>query len=121
MYFNAWNTFAILPAVYATVFLGLTDFPRSALISSGDYSYGVYLYSGPIQQAVVSAFPDHRTWWENLLISAPFIVLAAVGSCHLVEKQVLRLRPLLAIVEGRWVIIRDRGLKALAKGAQPSS
>lgn len=105
---NGWNSFAVLPVVYLTAYLGLTSPRRNRLVSSGDYSYGVYLYSGPIQQAVVAAFPLHRTWWENLLISTPLVLIMAAGSWHLIEKRALKLRPILAEAERHWIPIRDR-------------
>ena len=30
---------------YMTVFIGLFPFPKFSLLKSGDYSYGIYLYS----------------------------------------------------------------------------
>jgi peptidoglycan/LPS O-acetylase OafA/YrhL len=29
----------------------------------GDYSYGIYLYGFPIQQALVEVFPTLKVWW----------------------------------------------------------
>ena len=43
--------FISFPAAYLTVYLGLLNPRRSNLLLSGDYSYGMYLYGYPIQQA----------------------------------------------------------------------
>jgi peptidoglycan/LPS O-acetylase OafA/YrhL len=78
---------------YMTVFIGLTNFPKSKLLQSGDYSYGIYLYGFPITQVLVTAVPALRT---NIfvLIAAAFVCtgLFAFLSWHLVEKRFLRLR-----------------------------
>jgi peptidoglycan/LPS O-acetylase OafA/YrhL len=77
-----------LPAAYLTVYLGLTTFPRAKLLLSGDYSYGVYLYGFPIQQAIVALFPAHRTWWFNLILAYIVTGAFAVFSWWVVEKPV---------------------------------
>jgi peptidoglycan/LPS O-acetylase OafA/YrhL len=115
---NYWNSFAVLPLTYCTVYLGLADPPRSRIISSGDYSYGIYLYSGPIQQAVIAAFPAYRTWWLNLLISVPLVALAAAGSWHLIEKRALKLRPALKALERHWMPVSDQ-IFAFCLGMMP--
>ncbi len=78
-----------LPAAYLTVFLGLTNPPKIPLIMHGDYSYGIYLYAGPMQQAVLALFPTHREWWFNLGCAVIPVCLFAAFSWHVVEKPVL--------------------------------
>jgi peptidoglycan/LPS O-acetylase OafA/YrhL len=57
----------------------------------GDYSYGVYIYSFPIQQCVVMLNPGISPWavafWSGL-----GTLCAAVLSWHLVERPAMRLR-----------------------------
>jgi peptidoglycan/LPS O-acetylase OafA/YrhL len=55
----------------------------------GDYSYGIYLYGFPIQQAVVFLGLDRLIWWQNALISIPLITLFAMCSWHLIERPIL--------------------------------
>jgi peptidoglycan/LPS O-acetylase OafA/YrhL len=88
-------------ASYFTVYLGLLNPPRNRLVLGGDYSYGLYLYGYPIQQAV-AAFPQTREWWINLAISLPLAIVFAAGSWHLLEKRVLKLRT--------WVMRMEDGL-----------
>lgn len=84
---------AAVPIAYNTVFLGLTDFRRISLLRTGDYSYPLYLYSFPIQQAVFLLAPGiGRTWLGNLAISTPFALALAVFSWHMVEKPAQRQR-----------------------------
>jgi peptidoglycan/LPS O-acetylase OafA/YrhL len=78
------------PAIaYVTVYVGLLDIRRTFLLWLGDVSYGVYLYSFAIQQAVYQLLPEYRSWHENFIIS--IVVSCAVGylSWHLVELPVL--------------------------------
>jgi peptidoglycan/LPS O-acetylase OafA/YrhL len=79
-------------AVYMTIFIGHTRIPRIPVLNSGDYSYGVYLYGNPIQQAVRAALPWTNTAWLNLLFSVPLILAFAAFSWHALEKQLLKLR-----------------------------
>ncbi len=81
-----------LAASYFTVYLGMQRIPRVPVLMAGDYSYGIYLYSFPIQQTVVWLLPDERQWFVNLAISAPLAILFAAASWHYVEKPCLRLR-----------------------------
>jgi peptidoglycan/LPS O-acetylase OafA/YrhL len=83
-------------ATYFVVYLGMLRIPRVPVLMAGDYSYGIYLYSFPIQQALIWRFPDERAWYFNLLTSAPLTIVFAAGSWHLLEKPVLSLRKRLA-------------------------
>jgi peptidoglycan/LPS O-acetylase OafA/YrhL len=57
----------------------------------GDYSYGVYLYAFPIQQALVFIFPD---WSVATLIfvAGSFTLILAICSWHWIEQPALQLR-----------------------------
>jgi peptidoglycan/LPS O-acetylase OafA/YrhL len=83
---------APLPVAYVVVFLGLTNPRRIAILESGDYSYGIYLYAFPIQQAVIATGLLPRNGWVQLAASIPLILLLAVCSWHLWEKHWLKLR-----------------------------
>lgn len=103
-----------LPAAYITVFLGLTNPRKIPILMDGDYSYGIYLYASPIQQAVIDLFPAHRTWWFNLLVAfVPFCLFAAF-SWHVVEKPVLDHRKLFVGVVDRCVAGVVNGLRRIA-------
>lgn len=57
----------------------------------GDYSYGVYLYAFPIQQALVFIFPD----WSVLtliFVAGSFTLILAICSWHWIEQPALQLR-----------------------------
>ncbi len=83
--------FVALPAAYITVYLGLANPARSTWLLSGDYSYGIFLYGYPIQQAVAT-IPALHEWYLNLLVTTPIVCIIAVGSWWLVEKPCLARR-----------------------------
>jgi peptidoglycan/LPS O-acetylase OafA/YrhL len=81
--------FVDVPAAYATVYLGLMNPRKNKYVLSGDYSYGLYLYGYPLQQAFVSINPYVRNWYWNLLVAIPATFLIAYISWWLVEKPAL--------------------------------
>lgn len=111
--------FGIVPTAYLTVYLGLLNPPRSKMISSGDYSYGIFLYGFPIQQAVSALFPNYRYWWFNLVVSLPIVIAVAYLSWHLVEKRALGLRPLMKRLEARFVPLNDHVLSLFSRLLPP--
>ncbi|MFT3788728.1 MAG: acyltransferase [Tepidisphaeraceae bacterium] len=52
----------------------------------GDFSYGVYLFSFPLQQLIVTWFGGRIHWSTLLAISLPGSILVAALSWHLVER-----------------------------------
>lgn len=95
--------FTALPVAYFTAYLGLLNPPRNSVVLSGDYSYGMYLYAYPIQQAVVALFPDHRNWYFNLAVSLPLAVAFAAFSWWCIEKPVMDRKGVLRTLE-EWYI-----------------
>jgi len=83
---------APLPVSYLTIFLGLTNPRKAALLETGDYSYGIFLYGFPIQQAVVATGLVPLNGWITLLVAVPFVAFVAFCSWHLCEKHVLKLK-----------------------------
>jgi peptidoglycan/LPS O-acetylase OafA/YrhL len=85
----------IVPAfvTYITIFIGTSNFPKSKILQSGDYSYGIYLYGFPIMQALVASVPYVR---GKFFVFAPLALVLTFAfaflSWHLVEKRFLKLR-----------------------------
>jgi peptidoglycan/LPS O-acetylase OafA/YrhL len=75
---------------YLTVYLGLTNPPKTLIVKIGDLSYGVFLYSFTIQQ--LGVYVGVREWWTNLLFAVPLCLLFALFSWTCVEKPFLGLR-----------------------------
>lgn len=94
------TTFSVMPAAtvlavpiygYVCVFIGATKMPKLPFFSRGDYSYGIYLYGFPIQQAVAAATGVVNPFALFLMAVPPITAMAAL-SWHLVEKPTLKLR-----------------------------
>jgi len=90
---NPLFAFASAPLfVYVVAYAGLSEKLVLPFISRGDYSYGIYLYGYPLQQAMIQTMP----WIDNrasfFLASVVAAGLMAVFSWHMIEKPVLRLR-----------------------------
>ncbi|RYE40444.1 MAG: acyltransferase [Hyphomicrobiales bacterium] len=59
----------------------------------GDPSYGIYLFAFPFQQAVIAYFWPEAGFWQTLALATSCTVALAYASWHLLEKQVLKLKP----------------------------
>lgn len=90
-----------LPAVYATVYLGTLNPPRYRRLLSGDYSYGMYLYGFPLQQALMVLLPG-LAWYENAAAGIILALGAAYLSWWFVEKPTQALKPALLRFEARY-------------------
>ena len=104
---NSLDRLAVVPITYMTVFLGLTNPRPNKLILSGDYSYGLYLYGWPLQQAFSALAPSYRYWYLNILFTVPCASLAAVCSWWVIERPALSLRPYLKELEARYILARS--------------
>lgn len=82
---------------YMIIFLGLTPLPRLPLFSRGDYSYGVYLYGFPLQQAILQVFPFVKSLWTFIPLSIIAATAMAIFSWHVIEKPALRVRKSLSL------------------------
>lgn len=108
--------FVTLPIAYFTNYIGLLNPPRDRYLMSGDYSYGLYVFSYPVQQ-VIASYPQMRIWWLNDLIALPISLLIAYVSWHLLEKRALGLRGRLVDFEG-WILTQWRRAP-WARGPRP--
>ena len=91
-----------LLAAYFTVWLGLMRLRPSLLTQHGDYSYGIFLFGFPIQQAMTQLMgPPFQEWYWNIATALPPTILFAVISWHAVEKPSLALRGPLKRLEDR--------------------
>lgn len=65
----------------------------------GDYSYGIYIYAFPIQQALVAAMPGISVF-SLFILSSVTTLCFAIASWHLIERRALTLKKL-SINHGR--------------------
>ena len=90
---------APLPLAYVTVYFGVQRFKLPGLQMAANYSYPVYLYGFPIQQAVCSVFPDHRVWYFNFLVAGAITIGVGALSWHFLESKIsARRKPILNFV-----------------------
>jgi peptidoglycan/LPS O-acetylase OafA/YrhL len=94
-----------IPVTYVTVYLGLLDPPKVRGLFGGDYSYGLYLYGFPIQQAFASMGPWAHHWYLNLGFTLALGFSIAFLSWHYIEKPALALRRFLPTLEKRAVTL----------------
>lgn len=57
----------------------------------GDYSYGIYIYAFPVQQAVTH-FVNSNNNLVNFIIALPITIILSILSWHLVEKKAMKLK-----------------------------
>jgi peptidoglycan/LPS O-acetylase OafA/YrhL len=94
----------LLAETYLCAFIGVLRIPPLPLFRNGDYSYGIYLYGAPVQQAVRAALPGLQNGSAYLAIALAAIVAFAMLSWHGLEKPILGLRKRFSFVA------RARGL-----------
>lgn len=90
----SWRLIALTVATpYLTIFLALIPSgPLRAYNAVGDYSYGVYIYAGPVQQSVLALAGGKMAYMENLAWSFCITLILAMLSWHLIENRALRLK-----------------------------
>lgn len=98
-----------LPVAYFTVYLGLLNPPRMFLVDGVDFSYGLFLYGYPIQQALAATSVFFLGWTANFVGSVALGILFAAMSWRFIEKPALNFRKVLYHWEEKWVSKRDPG------------
>ena len=84
----AWG---LLPLV--VLHFGLSFSPTLAsLTRTGDYSYGIYIYAFPVQQAVAFVYPKLE-FAGYLALCGGITLIFAMLSYHIVERPALNLKP----------------------------
>lgn len=98
---------AALPKLHALVFVALLSYLILALALAryvpaldpgriGDFSYGVYLYAFPVQQALLHLLPSLNGWWLTVYASIVTVIFAAI-SWFLVEQRALKKKGYIAV------------------------
>lgn len=83
------GSLAIPPIVISFAFAKNPLFGK--VFAKNDYSYGMYVYAFPIQQAVASFMGASFGYWPYLVVCLAFTFAAAFASWHLIEKPCQKL------------------------------
>ena len=101
-----WETRFFSLAFYATsaylvLYIGLLQLDSITRAMGGtDLSYGIYIYSFPVQQALVSLFHIDRPF-VLAAFTFPIVSVLALASWRLIERPALRLKEFLRNIAGR--------------------
>jgi peptidoglycan/LPS O-acetylase OafA/YrhL len=93
---------------YLTVYLGLLSPRRTFFVEGADYSYGLFLYGYPIQQALAAISPVFHSWALNFGGTIALGLVFASMSWRYIERPALRLRTPLLSIEDHWIRWRCR-------------
>ncbi len=66
--------------------------PFKSFGKHGDFSYGLYIYAGPVQQTLTYLFGGVMLPMVNFALAMPITLFIAMLSWHFVEKPALRLK-----------------------------
>ena len=86
----AMASWVVIP--FVVLAFGLAQHPWLSRWHARDYSYGIYIYAFPVQQTLVSFWPQ-MPLSAYLLSTFVITVALAATSWHLVEKPALKLKP----------------------------
>jgi peptidoglycan/LPS O-acetylase OafA/YrhL len=100
--------FCAVPLAYATVYLGLLNPKKVWLVRSGDYSYGMYLFGFPVQQAFAYLGEWTHNWVLNLAVALLCSWAVAYVSWHCIEYPALQERHRLDYLEKKFALFTGR-------------
>ncbi|NOJ44623.1 acyltransferase [Bradyrhizobium sp. WSM 1791] len=89
VYFRPTSYLAAPFVAYSTAYMGLLNPRRTLLVRGAEYSYGIYLYGYPFQQAAFQLLPGGTFWLLNIVYGVLSSGAAAYLSWIFVEKRVL--------------------------------
>lgn len=88
-----WLYVHVLTLPYLTIYLAHLRIPRlSGFGKYGDFSYGIYIFSFPIQQLLMYWFSPHLPLAVFMAMSLSASIAIAALSWHLIESPALRLK-----------------------------
>lgn len=102
---------------YATLWVATFRFGiMRAFTNQNDYSYGIYIFAGPIQQIVISFLPEYGPTMVSLHTLSLALPLA-VFSWELIERPAIEMRkPVLAWIETSLSLVRNELAPRSARG-----
>jgi peptidoglycan/LPS O-acetylase OafA/YrhL len=106
-YFNAHAFFLVYSLALAYVTFYIAYIPKGFIRkynALGDYSYGIYIYSFPIQQLIIANMPNASVA-EVIALSFVASMMFAIVSWHVLEKNALRLKKR-CVARTEWLIAK---------------
>ena len=88
--FASFLTILLFPIIIIS--FALLKTPLSGLAKYGDFTYGIYLFSYPVQQMIIAGSREQINPYFLFFISFAISLLLAFISWHFVEKQFLKLK-----------------------------
>jgi peptidoglycan/LPS O-acetylase OafA/YrhL len=108
------------PIAYATVYIGLLNPSKTFVINGADYSYGLFLYGYPIQQALAATGPWAQSYYANVIAAVAVGTVFAFFSWRIVERPALSLRRPFRKIEEMWLARKsDGGNRQKGKAVTP--
>jgi peptidoglycan/LPS O-acetylase OafA/YrhL len=90
---GAWFLVHVVTLPYLTIYLAHLPIPRlSRFGKHGDFSYGIYIFSFPVQQLLMHWLAPDLALLPFMLASLALSLLLAVLSWHFIEAPALRLK-----------------------------
>lgn len=90
---DAFKPVFALAGSYLIIYLAFSRWlPLGNFSKRGDFSYGIYIYAYPVQQAVSQLMAPNLGWVGNFTISYPIILLCAIASWHWIESPTLAMK-----------------------------
>src|SRR6185312_7535681 len=91
---------------YLVLYVGsLTRTGLGRLSKYGDFSYGMYIFAWPVQQAIVDLHHQHIGHHRLFVYSFTVTLAAAILSWHLIEKRALKLKKYFSVE--KYPLLRD--------------
>lgn len=87
---NPYNYFFFHVAFFITILFIFSRGPALKFKLGGDISYGVYLWGWPVQQMLISIYPEQGSIF-NCLLAIPISAIIAIFSWRLIEKPSIEL------------------------------
>lgn len=88
-----WLYFHVLTLPYLTIYVAHLSIPSlSRFGRHGDFSYGIYIFSFPLQQLLMHWFGTQISFLTFVAVSLAGSIALAVLSWHLIESPALRLK-----------------------------
>ena len=113
LHFGKGNYFTPPFVAYLTMYLGALNFRKGKFLSSGDYSYGLYLYGFPVQQVLAARGGLGLVWIGNFGLTIAIGLVVAYLSWNFIELPTAGWRKWVVAFEENYLRLRTRAISKL--------